>query len=164
MKHLAVIAIAVALVLGVGAAWAKSTSTPVSGLIVAATGTTEKQWVDDDGVLHARGYVGEETLVGDLAGTIYVEASANMSLITGNGDQYGKLRFEGTWKGVSGTFEGSWSGPITGFYFDGEWACQGSGNFAGMKLKVDNYGWLTPPGSPFIPQVYEGYVHDPHGD
>ncbi|MEN8152027.1 MAG: hypothetical protein ABFS86_19585 [Planctomycetota bacterium] len=163
-KQSITIAVVATLVLVAGVVWAASTNTAVSGKIVSATGTTEKMWIDDDLVLHVRGYVGQETLTGDLAGTIYATGYMNMDLTTGNGDQGGKLRFEGTWKGLTGTFEGSWSGPITGTFFDGKWVCKGSGDFAGMILRVDNYGWLTPPGAPFIEQYYEGYVHNPHGE
>ena len=157
MRKRAIVVMAVVFV-AAGIAWASIVKTAVSGYIVAASGTAEKQWLDEDGVFHTRGYVGEETMVGDLAGTLYATGNMNLDLATGDGYQGGKLRFVGTWKGVQGTFEGSWGGQITGFYFSGKWVTKGSGNFAGYHLKVDNYGWLTPPGSPFIPQVYEGHV------
>jgi hypothetical protein len=146
------------LVLGAGIAWAAIECFPVSGYIVAATGTAERQWLDEDNVLHTRGWSGVETMVGDLAGTLYVTGRSDLDLDTGDGHQGGRLRFEGTWNGTECVFEGTWGGRITGFYFDGKWCARGEGDFRKHLLKVRNHGWLTPPDSEFIPQVYDGKI------
>ncbi|MHC4470069.1 MAG: hypothetical protein ACYS99_03815 [Planctomycetota bacterium] len=151
-----------ALALSVGLAWAAAVKAAVTGYVVSTSGSVEKQWVDDGGMIHTRGYSGEGLLIGDLAGKTYTtNGAANLDPVTGNGDQHGKFRFVGKWNGVQGVFEGSWGGKIVGFYYDGQIVAQGSSGFEGLKLKARHHGWLTPPGSPPIPQTYYGYILDP---
>ena len=143
-----------------GAVVAKASKTPVESSIVGADLIyLGDGFVDDDGILHVRGQLLKEYVVGDLEGILYVDADFDVEPLTWTGDMRGKLRFVGTWGDLEGTFEGRFSGTWDNRYFDGQWELKGTaGDFVGKQLKVDNYG----PGTG--PQVVEGIVLDPHGD
>ena len=120
------------------AAPASVTETSITTVTVATTGP-DKEWLDEDGVLHTRGLilhadvfggaVGEE---GILLGTQTAVLAFNIDLATGNGDLHGTFVRSWTVKGVSGTFSGSFQSTIMGFFFVGTVTAKGSDGFAGM--------------------------------
>lgn len=163
-RRVVVAAVTASLLLVAGVAGACLTKTAVEGYITEVdTIDAGDQWMDDQGVMHIRGGQSEETLEGDLNGTLYVQANSYLDLNPdsdnfGDGKMWGTLVFVGTHGNKKGTYIGVWGGPIDDFYLNVKWVMVGLGGFNHTWLKVDNYGPLTPPGAPFIPQVYDGYV------
>jgi hypothetical protein len=165
-KRLTVLLVAVTMLVGVVAntAWGKATETPVYGEITGSSEpTTEKAWIDDDGIGHFRGYRADEYIEnGNLAGVIHVVIDQNVNMATGDGDMHGSIVWESDDPTVKGTFEGRFDGTTTYpgsgpyLYFDGYWVLHGTGEFEGQKMQTHNYGTL--------PQVCEGYILDPHGE
>ena len=157
--------VAVCLLLVAGIAGATLTKTWVEGYITEVDMIDAgDEWMDDQGVMHGRGQESEETLEGDLNGTLYVWGNYELDLNPysenfGDGRMWGKLMFVGTYGKKKGIYVGVWGGPIEFFYLDVDWRMVGLRGFSKTLLKIDNYGALTPPGSPFIPQVYEGYIY-----
>jgi hypothetical protein len=161
MKNAAMLTVAVIAVLAVtGVVVAQASKTSVESYIVGAEVIDLGDgFVDEDGVLHVRGQLLKEYMIGDLVGVLYVDADFDVDPVTWTGDMRGELRFVGSWGDLEGTFEGRFSGTWDYGYFDGDWELKGTaGDFVGKQLKVENYG----PGSG--PQVVEGIVLDPHGD
>ena len=164
-RSVVILGVTVSLLLVAGVAGAALTKTWVEGYITEVSVIDPgEEWMDDEGVMHGRDQQTEETLEGDLNGTLYVWGSYELDLNPysasfGDGRMWGKLMFVGKHGNQKGIYVGVWGGPIESFYLDVDWHMLGLRGFSGTMLKVDNYGSLTPPGSPFIPQVYEGYIY-----
>ena len=141
-----------------GVAFAQASKTEVQSLITGAVVLDYGDgFFDDEGILHVRGALQLEEVVGDLEGDLYVWIDFDVDPVTWTGDARGEILFACSWGDLEGTFEGRFSGTWDQGYFDGHWELKGTeGDFVGKQLKVDNYGTL--------PQVVEGIVLDPHGD
>ena len=111
---------------------AAATKIPLTSVATAftPTGPPERQWVDDEGVLHFRGLPVSSPLTGDFVGTDFLIVNRNQDP-DGNGDSFGTFVWDGVWAGGSGTFEGRWSSIIG---VGGDFVGQGSGDFEGMRI------------------------------
>jgi hypothetical protein len=162
-KILAGVVLLAAVLLITGIAYAKATKTPVTGTTeVVPRGSAEREWIDDDGILHIRGESADYVFSGDLVGTGLGVVNINIDPLTGNGDESGYSTSELTWGELSGTFEGSFSVTYTGGVGVGHGVYHGTGDFAGMKLMEDFTVDLTI-GPPYVVN-FEGIILDPHGE
>jgi hypothetical protein len=163
-RNVVMLGVTVCLLLVAGVTGAALTKTWVEGYITEVEVIDPgKEWMDDQGVMHGRSQHTEETLEGDLDGTLYVWGNYELDLnfdspSFGDGRMWGTLMFVGTYGKKKGIYLGVWGGPIEDFFLDVDWNMAGLRGFVRTRLKIDNYGFLTPPGTPFIPQVYEGYI------
>lgn len=107
----------------------------IDAVFFSAGAPAEREWVDDEGVAHVRQDQAPANVSGDFEGILIVFNNQNVDLSTGNGDIYGSFTFDVTWQGMSGTWEGRYSGTITGGFSSGEFVGQGSGGLAGTKIK-----------------------------
>jgi hypothetical protein len=113
----------------------KSTVTPVTGEFDFSHYTITNwgnSWVSG-GILHIRDQIYESPVTGDLAGTVTVVLNANLHLSTFTGPLFGEFRFDGacnvcTPQGLSGSFEGSFSGESTGGVLAGKIVSRGTLN------------------------------------
>lgn len=123
-----------------------------------------RQFVDDEGVLHIRGFVTTGApITGDLVGMdTRNEFNANIELATGNGNAWGTFRDEVSWpaRNLSGVFEGHYQGQITAGQISVAGVGQGSGDFSGMKIS----GTLqeTAPGSGVL--IFNGTIAEGDDD
>jgi hypothetical protein len=78
---------------------------------------------------------------GDLAGTAVAFFTGFQTPITsnlsGDGKAGGPLTLTVTWRGISGTFEGSFKGKWRAGVFTGKAKARGAGGFEGMKLRAN---------------------------
>ena len=141
-----------------GVAWAQAIKTPVAGIIFnVANIDPGETFVDEDGIVHMRGVVTEQQVVGDLVGVQIITFDANFDPITGDGDVHGSLEFTGTALGLTGTFEGKFDGPLVGGVFFFSIIGHGSGDFDGMKEMLT--------GQTIAPDIfsYAGRILSPQG-
>ncbi len=117
----------------------------------------EREWVDDDGVLHSRRAPAEFSVTGGLVGTGSIVHNQNVDITTGDGDGFGSFFLDVTWGGLSGTFEGRYSGTITAGIFSADFVGHGRGGFDGMKIMGS--GFPTDPTTFAI----TGIILSPHG-
>ena len=119
--------------LGTGAA-ALVARIPVSfvATLYVATGPPDRQWVDDDGVTHVRGFHAISDVVGDFVGTEVVNFNQNIDAL-GNGDGFTSFVFDVTWDGLNGTFEGRASVSIEAGVITADFVMHGTGDFDRMK-------------------------------
>ena len=162
-KILVGLVLLIAVMLITGIAWGKATKTPVTGTtLVYPRGIAEKEWIDDDGILHIRGGQADYIFLGELTGTGVGVVNLNIDPIMGIGDESGYSISELTWGELKGTFQGSFSVTYTYGIGIGHGVYHGTGDFAGMKLMEDFTVDLTTP-EPYIVN-FEGIVLDPHGE
>ena len=148
-----------------GIAWAKATKTPISGTqTVQSTGTPERLWVDDEGILHYRGLPGMMTFPsGDVTGAGSFVVNVNLDPATGNGDESGMATADLTWGELSGTLEGRYTGKYTAGVSHGKGVYHGiSGDFLGKKIML-SYILDTTTGLVWD-VTYTAIVLDPHGE
>ena len=150
-----------------GIAWAKAVEYSVNCTFTYGGTHIERQWIDEDGVLHLRGITynlnstgGNITITIDQGGV----CNHNYNLVTGDGDFWGHDHaVQVTWEGLTGTFCGSHSGIRTNHY-DGTSThiYQGiDGDFVGWKLKL-NGTWNMHPD--YKEGALEGVLQNPHGE
>ena len=152
-----------------GIAWAKSIEYPVHCTYKYGGTYIEKQWIDEDGVLHLRGIIynlnsypgsGNIDITIDQGGV----CNHNYNLVTGDGDFWGHDHaVQVTWEGLTGTFSGSHSGIRTNHYDSySTHIYQGiDGDFVGWKLKL-NGTWNM---NPAVKEgVFEGILQNPHSE
>jgi len=147
-----------ALLVAPGVTWAQAVKTPVAGTTInVATTDPGETFVDEDGIVHMRGVVIEQQVLGDVVGVQTVTFDANFDPLTGDGDVHGFFEFTGTALGLTGTFEGRFGGPLVGGVFFFSTTAQGSGDFDGMKKMTT--------GQTIAPNVfsYEGRILSPQG-
>jgi hypothetical protein len=111
-----------------------------------------RQWIDEDGVFHAREQLMIFTVYkGELQGTLYYIGDVDLNLATGDGSGSGENWFIGEWKGSGNINDGEvvlFSGrskiKISGFVVTGTaWAI---GRVGGMKAYF--YTSFTDTGNP----------------
>jgi hypothetical protein len=160
-KILAGMALLVGVMILAGIVWAKAVKTPVSGMYtnLSVAGPPKDVWIDDEGIQHFRRLPVSLNVEGDLEGTSTVVVNLNINWATGNGDESGWSRFEGTWNGLTGTFEGRFSQTITDFIGVGHGVSHGTGDFEGMKLMTSFTGNVLT-----NYREWEGIILDPHGE
>lgn len=99
------------------------------------------QWVDEQGILHIRGQVGEGAPVsGDLVGTDLRNVfNVDINTATGSGPFVGTFYMEVEWpaRNLKGAFRGAYKGVITNGYLTGTTTGMGEGGFAGMVLRAE---------------------------
>ena len=167
-KILAGVVLLAAVLLITGIVWAKATKTQISGTqTVEVTGTPERLWVDDEGIVHYRGLPG---VIGFPSGDVEGEGSyvvnVNLDPATGNGDESGTATLNLTWGELSGTVEGRFTGIYTAGISNGTGVYHGiSGDFLGMKMMWSYIldGTTGPVGSVWG-ATYTAIVLDPHGE
>jgi hypothetical protein len=133
----------------------------VSGEIVGVEVVDPGEFtITPGGIVIARG-VGDETLTGDLAGTMRVTSTFIGNINTGEGILFGTI----DWKDPNsdGGFRGHFFGQVSGAFgpgpgeFDGQWQLHGYGARRGETALIDNFGPFS------LPQVYEGVIRVPGG-
>ncbi len=148
----------VSLLLATSGVQAKATKTPFTFTAAdIALGEPEREWVDDEGILHVRNQAYQFVVSGDFDGTLSGLVNVNMDLATGDGDGFGTLLLAVT--GGGGTFEGRFTATFEGGAISGEFVGHGTGDFEGMKIM----GTFAPAGPPPAGLNFEGIVLDPHG-
>ena len=163
-KILVAVVLLITVMLITGIVWAKATMTTVTGTFSVTPSEQEplKEWTDDDGVWHVRGRVANFIHEGDLEGTGIGIVNINLDFSTGNGNETGYATSVVTWKGLSGTFEGSFNVIYTNWVGVGHGVYHGTEDFAGMKLMEDvTVDYNVTPEPPYI-VTYEGTIIDPN--
>ncbi len=132
VKGIALVALALAAVFLFAATGAQAKATFVTGTDCGpspTSGTPAKEWVDDDGIDHARGVPYTDVFTGDFPTTVSGVEGWNIDTATGAGDVFGTM---------TGTVEGygTFSGRFTATYFVG-------GTFVGHATLVGSSGLLT---------------------
>jgi len=164
-KILAGTALLMGVVLAAGILCAKATKTPVSGTYSSEiVGPPERQWIDDEGILHIRRMPTLATFSApgsDLVGTVNGIANFNLTWPSGTGDGSAFWIMNVSWRGLSGTFEGRFTADIVEHYAaEAKAILHGTaGDFVGMKMLLSIQG-----GSYGTPLEFEGIVLDPHGE
>jgi hypothetical protein len=154
------------MVLVTGALWAQSVEIPGWGTQEFTIIDPGVQWVDDEGVIHIRGRVTTQDLVGEdvygipITGMGIVEENFNLDQATGIGDYVGSAHYDYNYGGLVGSLEGVTTGTtMTGIIWEGEYNFpHGGGDFAGWKGR-GTFSLVT--GNPF--STWEGIWHIPHG-
>ena len=157
-----------AVLLVTGIVWAEATKTPIAGAqTVQVVGPPERDWVDDEGIEHYRGFPSVFVFVsGDLDGTGSSVVNVNYDPATGNGDESGAATIDVTWGELSGTFEGHLTGTYAAGFSTGTVVYHGiSGDFEGMKMMMSYRMDTTTalPGWPWL-VTYDVIILDPHGE
>jgi len=150
-----------------GIVWAKSTEYSVNCTFTYGGTSTAKQWIDDEGVLHLRGIT--YGLISDFgSGNIEIDIAGvcnhNYDLNTGDGNFWGKdHEVVVTWDGLTGIFRGHHAGIRTNHYDSSSiHVYQGiDGDFVGWKLRLNGIWDMDPD---VKAGVFEGILHNPHGD
>jgi len=165
-KILAGVVLLAAVLIIAGIVWAKATMTAVTGTTYVTPSEQEplKEWTDDDGIWHVRGEVANYVYEGDLEGTGIGIVNINLDFATGNGDESGYSTSVMTWKGLNGTFEGSFYVIYTGWVGVGHGVYYGTDDFAGMKLIEDfTIDFTVTPDPPYAVN-FEGIILDPNSE
>lgn len=88
---------------------------------------------------------------GDLVGTAVAFLTGFQKPVTnnlsGDGKAGGLITLRVTWRGISGTFEGSFKGKWKAGVFTGETKARGTGGFEGMKMRATVQEQGAPPGT-----------------
>lgn len=163
-----VLPLAVLLLLAAPAVLGEATKTTFMGIETPVfTGEPDRQWVDEDGVLHIRGLPVETIFQGTPFNFINrVTIDLNLDLATGDGDGTGAFTFDVTWGELRGTFQGIATLTLSrepGRELLVSYVGHGAGDFEGMKIMGN--GAPTTPGQPFgqVVLMHEGIVLSPHG-
>jgi hypothetical protein len=102
------------------------------------------QWIDEDGILHIRGQVGDGApIAGDFDGKdLHNVFNADINTKTGNGRFNGIFSMEVTWtaRKLTGIFSGSYQGVFNKGLLHGTTVAFGEGDFDGMVLRIRQEG------------------------
>ncbi len=162
---------------------AKATRTPVEFWEVNCLIDPGLQWVSEEGVLHIRGQLTQNTFYDpvsfEIVGSNAVVSNANLDPATFSGTLSGKFSLFYLPMSDTGTFDGSWNGKLTGgVAFTGRAVGHGTGELRGMKIKQRLVGdpanppppgLFTAPGftpcEPIGGIIFDsGFVLNPRGD
>ncbi len=118
-----------------------------------------KQWVSDDGILHARGRVFVDKLETDeirVAGIVTITCDYDLNLATGSGTYSSK--WSQATNEVAGTWKGKLVGEFTNYLFSGFGVGKGFDDLKGLELTVE---LQEDPNNPGIGRnLASGYIID----
>lgn len=169
MRALLMVAVIVGLLMAPAAARAKATTIAVVGVERSVSvGAPERAWFSD-GILHVRGQPAENEFIGTCGGEsctfrVPFVLNVNVNPATGNGTAWGTWEYvadgvDYAWGDRVGSFAGTFSGQIRAGVVSIRAVSEGTGDFAGMKLRAT--GLVPPP--PETDHPIQGVVLDPHG-
>lgn len=161
-KAVLILLVALALLFtAVPMAAAPATKTPFTAQATLIPTSPGKIWITSDGVQQVKGAIAEGTVTGDLTGSLAIIQGATLDLNTGEGFMHGKF----TITTAEGTFQGSFTGVITGyFYTSGQAVGHGTGAYEAQKIMGAFNGYQTMIDDvPTTILALEGLILSPHG-
>ena len=140
---------------------APATKTPFAGEMTMMLVYPGKVWTTADGIEQVKGAVAEGSITGDISGSMAVTEDETLDLNTGEGYVHGKV----VMTTAEGTFEGSFVGFITDYYYmRGKAVGQGTGAYEGQKMMASFEGHSEMvDGVPTTMADLEGIILSPHG-